>query len=67
MISNPTPASCSCINFVTASGDGKCNTSSPASTHCEMKFCYVAPGSGCLDLVQSTTIPGLSYSAQACL
>ena len=65
--SNPTPSTCKCINFVTAAGDGKCLTSSPAPNHCEMKFCYVAPGNTCLDAEKSTTIRGLSYSAQACL
>ena len=64
--SNPTPSTCKCINFVKA-GVGNCLTPSPAPNHCGMKFCYVAPGSSCLDLERSTIIPGLSYSSQACL
>ena len=66
-ITNPTPSTCKCLTFVTRAGNGNCLKSSPAQNHCDMKFCYVAPGNTCLDLVESTTIPGLFYSAQACL
>ena len=65
---NPTPLTCTCINFVSPGGDGNCLTSSPDPTHCDLRFCYVDPATNtCLDAVESTTIPGLFYSAQACL
>ena len=68
---NPDPVGCSCINFVTGGGDGNCLTSSPDPSHCELRFCYVrctlffCP-STCQDLIESTVIPGLFFSSQAC-
>ena len=69
---NPDPVGCRCINFVTGAGDGNCLTASPDPSHCDLRFCYVACTifscpSTCQDLIESTVIPGLFYSSQACL
>ena len=57
-------AGCTCNDYVTPGGHGKCRTQSSKLNN--QPFCYVNQPSTCKDLIDSPNHHGQKYSAEAC-